>query len=81
MLEEFEKTEWIDGDTNPVHIGPYEWEHPERFFQGDISAHWTGERWEVVWRNRFMSGRVYMSDCPSRWRGRVDPPVDVLLGL
>lgn len=79
MFDDIEKTEWIEGDTPPVHPGIYEWEKIEQFFDGQTVCVWTGSRWEISWSNGFISGRVIMQECPTRWRGRSDPPVDVLL--
>jgi|HubBroStandDraft_2_1064218.scaffolds.fasta_scaffold1487064_2 hypothetical protein len=80
MFEYLDKTDWIDGDITPVHPGIYEWENADQLFNGNVVCAWNGKHWECTWSNGFQTGRLINSECPTRWRGRTDPPVDVLLG-
>lgn len=77
-----DKTDWFDRDTPPAHDGIYEWENPEVAFTVPIVPEWRTRHWIVHWNDNF--GHVHhtvMADAPCRWRGRLTPPLDVLLEM
>lgn len=79
--ETFDKTGWYDADNPPVHDGLYEWEQPERFFESHVVFEWRTRHWIVHWTNGMQQGHIVMAEAPCRWRGRLSPPIDILLEL
>lgn len=78
-MDDEDKTDWYDEDILPVHDGFYEWENPERFFQGIWAVEWRTRHWRVFWNNGVTHGTTIMIDAPCRWRGSAIPPTSVLL--
>lgn len=80
-MDDQDKTDWYDPDQEPVRNGLYEFDRPERFFQGRIWAMWRTHHWVIEWDNGVTNGKIVTVEPPCRWRGYALPPADSLLEI